>query len=73
MPLWHGAQLKHRDNFTFKIKGIPEKLVKHVPKDFHIFYSSPNVIRLVKSRMRWGRHAVAWEVRNAYSILVWKP
>jgi hypothetical protein len=35
-------------------------------------YSSPNTIRMIKSRrMRWAGHgARMWEKRNAYRILV---
>jgi hypothetical protein len=38
-------------------------------------YSSPNIIRIMKSRrMRWARHiALMGEKRNAYRILVGKP
>jgi hypothetical protein len=38
-------------------------------------YSSPNIIRMIKSRrMRWeGNVAWMWEARNAYRILVGKP
>jgi hypothetical protein len=38
-------------------------------------YSSPNIIRMVKSRrMRWGGHvAQMGNTRNAYRILVGKP
>jgi hypothetical protein len=38
-------------------------------------YSSPNTIRMVKSRrMRWTGHvARMWEKRNAYRLLVGKP
>jgi hypothetical protein len=38
-------------------------------------YSSPNIIRMIKSgRMRWtGRVACVWEKTTAYRILVGKP
>jgi hypothetical protein len=37
-------------------------------EEIHKFYSSPNVIRMIKSRrMRWAGHvARMWEKRNAY-------
>jgi hypothetical protein len=38
-------------------------------------YSSPRIIRIIKSRrMRWASHvARIWEKRNAYRLLVGKP
>jgi hypothetical protein len=38
-------------------------------------YSSPSIIRIIKSRRkRWVGHvARMWEKRNAYSLLVRKP
>jgi hypothetical protein len=44
-------------------------------EELHILYSSPNIIRMIKSRrMRWtGRVARMGEKRNAYRILVGKP
>jgi hypothetical protein len=41
----------------------------------HNLYSSPNIIRMIKSRrMRWVGHVVRMgEKRNAYTILVGKP
>jgi hypothetical protein len=41
-------------------------------EELHNLYSSPNAIRIIKSRkMRWARHIV--EKRIAYWILVGKP
>jgi hypothetical protein len=41
----------------------------------HNLYSSPNIIRMIKSRsMRWDGHvAFMWEKRTEYRILVGKP
>jgi hypothetical protein len=44
-------------------------------EELHNLYSSPNIIRMIKSRrMRWGGHVEQMrETRNAYRILVGKP
>jgi hypothetical protein len=44
-------------------------------KDLHSLYSSPNIIRMIKSRrMRWAGHIVCMEeITNVYKILVGKP
>jgi hypothetical protein len=44
-------------------------------EELHNLYSSPIIIRVVKSmRMRWERHVARMEAkRNAYRILVGKP
>jgi hypothetical protein len=43
--------------------------------ELHILYSSPNIIRQIKSRrMRWVGHVVGMgEERKVYSVLVGKP
>jgi hypothetical protein len=44
-------------------------------EELHNLYSSPNIIRMVKSRrMKWAGHVARMgETRNAYRILVGKP
>jgi hypothetical protein len=42
-------------------------------EEFHNFYSFPNIIRIIKSRMRGaGRIECMGERRNAYRVLVAK-
>jgi hypothetical protein len=44
-------------------------------EDVYNLYTSPNIIRVIKSRRaRWAGHiACKGEMRNAYKILVGKP
>jgi hypothetical protein len=55
-----------------EVTGCSRKLHNEV---LHNFYSSPNIIRMMKPRkMRWTGHiARMGEKRNAYRILVGKP
>jgi hypothetical protein len=43
--------------------------------EIHRLYSSPNIVRVIKSsRMRWARHvARMWEGRGVYRVLVGRP
>jgi hypothetical protein len=44
-------------------------------EELHNLYSSPSIIKVIKSRrMRWARHAARMGARrNAYRIFVGKP
>jgi hypothetical protein len=42
--------------------------------ELHNLYSSPNIIRVIKSRIRWAEHAACMgEMRNLHKMLVIKP
>jgi len=62
-----------------RIFGHKEKEVarscRELHNELHSLYSSPNVIRVIRSRrMIWAGHvALMGKMRNIYNILVWKP
>jgi hypothetical protein len=61
--------------FRLKRDELTGKWRKLHDKELHDLYSSPNIIRIIKSRrMRWaGPVERMGERRNAYRLLVGKP
>jgi hypothetical protein len=61
--------------FGLKMDEVTGEWRKLHNDELHIFYSSQNIIRQIKSRrMRWaGRVACMGEERKVYKVLVGKP
>jgi hypothetical protein len=48
--------------------------VEKLHEELHDLYSSPNIVRVIKPRMRWVGHVARMrEERGVYTILVGKP
>jgi hypothetical protein len=64
-----------REIFGLKRDELKARWRKLHNKELHNLYSSPSIIRMMKSqRMRWAGHITRMrEKRNAYKILVGKP
>ena len=64
-----------RKIFGAKKDDITGKWRKLHNAELHALYSSPNIIRSLKSRrLRWSGHVARMEQsRNAYRVLVGKP
>jgi hypothetical protein len=61
--------------FGLKKDEVTREWRKLHNEELHDLYSSPSIIRIMKSRrMRWAGHvAQMGEKRNAYRLLVGKP
>jgi hypothetical protein len=80
LTLWEEHRLRVLQNRVLRIfrpkrNKVTGEWRKLHNKELIDMYSTPNIIRVTKSRrMRWAGHvALTWERRGAYRVLVGKP
>jgi hypothetical protein len=71
--------LKEKDRLRIFEKGVmrifgPKKEEKVHNDELHSLYSSPNIVKVIKSRMGWAGHVARMEEgRGVYMVLVGRP
>jgi hypothetical protein len=60
--------------FGPKRDDVTEEWIKFRNEELRDLYSSPSIIRIIKSRrMRWACYVAQMREKNAYRLLVGKP
>ena len=75
LTLWDVCRLRVFENWVLRRRDevIGEWRKLH-NEELNEVYSSPNVFRVIKSRMRWARHvATMGERTGVYRVLMGKP
>jgi hypothetical protein len=78
-----GAVLLYSRTYTFQVGACDSTETKQHEEVFHCLHFSPNIIRMITSRMRWEGHEAhiiqkikhtqfSWENMNDIQLL-WKP